>query len=100
MLRDILPNCLRVKQVLPLHPVVWQDESFAGGSVSMQQLIEKYSPEFSEGAASMLHPMLINGHFQTAYAAYKPFKTIDVVNYKRLVLKYPDNGHRREEFKS
>ena len=92
MLRDILPNCLRVKQVLPLHPVVWQDESFAGGSVSMQQLIEKYSPEFSEGAASMLHPMLINGHFQTAYAAYKPFKTIDVVNYKRLVLKYPDNG--------
>lgn len=58
----------------------------------MQQLVEKYSPEFSEGASSLLHPMLVNGHLQTAYAAYKPFKKIDVVSYKRLVLQYPDQG--------
>lgn len=92
MLQDILPNCLRVKQVAPFHPLVWHDESAPGGSISMQQLIEKYSPEFSDGAASLLHPALVNGHFQTAYAAYRPFKTIDLVNYKRLVLHYPDKG--------
>lgn len=96
MLRDILPNCLRVKQVLPSHPLVWQSGS--GGdddgkaAMTMVQLIDKYCPEFSDGAVSLLHPMLFNGHFQTAYAAYKPFDTIDQVNYKRVVLHYRDDG--------
>ncbi|QLL31009.1 hypothetical protein HG536_0A08240 [Torulaspora globosa] len=102
MLRDILPNCLRVKHVLPDHPIVWQadEESLVGksGTISMQELIDRYSPEFSHGAASLLHPMLVNGHLQTAYAAYKPFKTIDRVNYKRLILRYPDQGEGTVDF--
>ncbi|EDO16554.1 hypothetical protein Kpol_1064p36 [Vanderwaltozyma polyspora DSM 70294] len=98
-----LPNYLTVKAVLPNHPIYFQlkDRNQSVGknpTVSFPNLIEKYVPEFKNGSSSMLHPYLINGHFQTAYASLKKFQDIDQVKYKRLVLNYSDGGEGTVDF--
>lgn len=89
--KDYLPNCLRVHQVRPDHPLEWQDDS-GNKKVTLDSLIDENCQEFSDNASAYLNPMLLNGHMQTAYAAFKPFETVDRVFYKRLILTYRDQG--------
>ncbi|CCF56616.1 hypothetical protein KAFR_0B03200 [Kazachstania africana CBS 2517] len=60
--------------------------------ISLSTLIDRYVPEFSDGARDKLSALLFNGHLQTSFTALKHFENIDQINYKRLIVQYPDKG--------
>lgn len=82
-------NSLEVTQVTPDHAA---KINVGGSSTTISEFIDKNIPELANGATDTLSPLLFNGHLQTAYTALATFESIDQVNYKRIMLKYPDGG--------
>ncbi|KAL3241278.1 putative carboxylic ester hydrolase RNJ42_03370 [Nakaseomyces bracarensis] len=83
-------NKLEVSQVLSDTPVRFQCER--SDDVPLGQFVTENVPELADGAVDWLSPFLFNGHLQTAFTALASFDDINQINYKRLMLKYPDGG--------
>ncbi|AET38124.1 putative carboxylic ester hydrolase Ecym_2391 [Eremothecium cymbalariae DBVPG len=88
---DWLPWVNSVKQTRSNETLEFIDKD-VGGVRSMVELIDKHAKEFSDGATSVFHPLLFNGHLQSAYNVLRVFEDMDVVYYDRLMLDYPDGG--------
>lgn len=90
-----VPLYSRVTQTVPNQPLKFVNDAT---SIDLPTLIDKYCPEFSNGASALFHPLLFNGHLQTMYSAFQRFENIDLVHYKRLVINYQDGGEGTADF--
>ena len=97
MISKYYPGFLQVSQVKSATPL-----RFVGGPrvppVTLSQFIDKYVPEFADGSTDTLSPCLFNGHLQTSYAGLSKFFDIDEVNFKRLMVTYPDGSQGALDF--
>lgn len=98
VLTEYLPNYLTVKAIHPKTPIKFESKTNPKNGITIPQLIDKFVPEFQNGASNLLSPFLVNGHLQTAYASVRSFKGIDQVTYKRLVLNYKCGGEGTVDF--
>lgn len=58
-----------------------------GESKKITEIINEKAPEFSEGSSFFVNPILSSGHAQTAYTSLNSFDNVDLVHYKRRLLK-------------
>ncbi|SCV05821.1 LANO_0H15918g1_1 [Lachancea nothofagi CBS 11611] len=88
-----LPFYSHVRQTRPLESLKF------GGKLDLIELINRFSPEFNDGALSLFHPLYFNGHLQTVCAAVKTFEDVDQVYYKRMVVNCSDGGEATADFR-
>lgn len=79
-----------VGQTTPNFPVKIPTKN--GSFTTLKELITKDVPEFQDNARSVLHPLLLNGHLQTAYASLADFSKVDQILYGRQIIHYSDQG--------
>lgn len=87
---EYLQNQLVVKQVSSHNHLLFKDK--LGDTIDFQKFVDAEVPEFKNGAIDYLSPVLFNGHLQTCFTTVRKFDDIDVVNYKRYMMTYPDGG--------
>lgn len=93
-----LPIYSHVRQTRPFEPLKFVGEQ-SGTSTDLPTLVDKCSPEFSNGAMALFHPLYFNGHLQTLYAAVRTFDNENMVYYKRLVVPCRDGGEATADFR-
>ncbi|CCC69098.1 hypothetical protein NCAS_0C01080 [Naumovozyma castellii] len=90
-----LPYHITINQVGSKTPIPFKSSSHSewnhNDGITMQELIDNYSPEFSQDAKGSLYKPLIHGNLQTAYTALN-FDGIHHVNFHRHMLHYSDGG--------
>ncbi|GMM34250.1 putative carboxylic ester hydrolase [Saccharomycopsis crataegensis] len=59
--------------------------------ITLKHVIDKFCPTFHDSHLVKLHPLLLNGHFQTAYSQLVDNDSIPIY-YKRYLIDYPDGG--------
>ncbi|KAH3902344.1 related to Putative esterase YMR210W [Saccharomycodes ludwigii] len=123
MVLEYLTFSNKVIQLLPLYPIkfVFNNNNKELSQTTnekqvtyqtLKTLINKYSPEWNDGAKCLFHPIFNNGHLQTVYASFLNSSTNNnptlarglielptlIVTYKRLILDYPDGGKGALDF--
>lgn len=87
---DIFPV---VSHVLPDEPLVLEgSKTSSEPQWTVPKLINQFCPEFRNNHRFGLHPLLLNGHLQTAYSQYVKTDRVPVY-YNRVLLDYVDGGY-------
>ncbi|CCD27297.1 putative carboxylic ester hydrolase NDAI_0K01060 [Naumovozyma dairenensis CBS 421] len=92
-----LPYHITINQVGSQTPIAFHTETSPetddpeNASITMQQLIDEYAPEFSQDAKGSLYKPLLHGNLQTAYTALN-FDNVHLVHFHRHMLHYQDGG--------
>lgn len=81
---------LTVKKIVSPNSVSLSNGS---DSITLSDIIDNNVPQFKDKQQSKLHPLLINGHFQTCFADINEFNDIhNAFYYNRFIVNYPDGG--------